>query len=169
MSNRLMSNRWKSLAIGTAFVVGLGATGALRAAAFGPGGCGRGHGLWGLEHGISQLDLPADTLQTVTQTIDQARTQEKAAREQIRAAQDQMHTLLEQTPPNVDQVLAQADSIGSLETQARKIELQAMLTVRGMLSTQQWQQLQSQRWHHGEAGPQSAPGGTTSPSAPSAL
>jgi len=165
-----MSIRWKSLAIGTALIVGLGTTGALRAAAFGPGGCrGGGHGLWGLEHGIGQLGLPPDTLQTVTQAIEQAKTQEKAAREQIRAAHEQMHTLLEQTPPNADQVLAQADTIGSLETQARKIELQAMLTVRGMLSAQQWQTLQSQRWHHGQSQPQSTPDDGTSSSAPSAL
>jgi Spy/CpxP family protein refolding chaperone len=165
----LMSIRWKSLAIGTALIVGLGTTGDLRAAAFGPGGCRGGHGLWGLEHRIGQLGLPADTLQSVTQAIEQAKTQEKAAREQIRAAHEQMQTLLEQTPPNVDQVLAQADSIGSLETQARKVELQAMLTVRGMLSTQQWQQLQSERWHHGEGQPQSTPDDGTSSSAPSAL
>ena len=163
-----MSNRSKVLIV-TALIVGLGATGALRAAAFGPGGCRGGHGLWGLEQRIGQLGLPADTLQSVTQTIEQAKTQEKATREQIRAAHEQMHTLLEQTPPNVDQVLAQADSIGSLETQARKIELQAMLTVRGMLSTQQWHQLQSQGWHHRQGEPQNTPGDGTSSSEPSAL
>src|SRR5262249_13841968 len=47
----LMSNRSKVLIV-TALIVGLGATGALRAAAFGPGGCRGGHGLWGLEHRI---------------------------------------------------------------------------------------------------------------------
>jgi Spy/CpxP family protein refolding chaperone len=164
-----MRYRWKSLVTIGAVVLGLGATVALRATAFGPGGCRGGHGLFGLERGIGQLGLPADTLQSVTQTIEQARTQEKATRDQIRTAHEQMHTLLEQTPPNLDQVLAQADSIGSLETQARKIELQAMVAVRGILSTQQWQQLQSQRWHHGQGQPQGSTDGGTPPAAPSTL
>jgi Spy/CpxP family protein refolding chaperone len=164
-----MQSRWKSsIAIG-AVTLGLAATGALHASAFGPGGgCRGGHGLWGLEHRLGQIGLPSDTLQSVTQTIEQAKTQEKATHEQIRAAQEQMHTLLQQSPPSLDQVLAQADSIGSLETQARKIELQAMVTVRGMLSAQQWQALQQQRWHHGQADPQSTPQDGTS-AAPSTL
>jgi Spy/CpxP family protein refolding chaperone len=158
-----MRNRSKYLAVVGALVAGLGATGALRASAFG-GGCGGGHGLWGLERGIGQLGLPADTLQSVNQTLAQAREQEKAIRDQLRAAHEQLHALLAQTPPNVDQVLAQADSIGSLETQAKKIELQAIVAVRGILSPAQWQQLQSQRWHHGPAEPPDAGNSAAAPS-----
>ena len=163
-----MRSHWKSLVAIGAALVGIGAMGALRAAAFGAGGCG-GHDLGGLERGIGKLGLPADTLQSVTQTLEQARAQEQATREQIRTAHEQMHTLLDQTPPNLDQVLAQADSIGSLETQASKIRLQAMVAVRGMLSTEQWQQLQAQRWHHGQGPPQGAPGQAPAPAAPPAL
>ena len=164
-----MRNRWKSLAVLGAVVLGLAATSALRATAFGPGGCRGNRGLWGLEHGIGQLGLPPDTLQSVNKALEQARTQESAIREQIRTAHEQMHALLDQTPPNLDQVLAQADSIGSLETQSRKIELQAIVSVRGILSPQQWQQLQSRRWHHAPVAPQGSPEAPSSSAAPSGM
>ncbi len=48
---------------------------------------------------------------------------------------------LDAPSPSLDAVLAQADSIGALETQAKKIELTAVVKIRGLLTDEQWQEL----------------------------
>jgi Spy/CpxP family protein refolding chaperone len=56
-----------------------------------------------------------------------------------------MRNALDADSPVTDTVLAQADSIGALETQAKKIELQAVIEVRKLLTPEQWRQLRAQR------------------------
>ena len=153
----------KGFGAAVALAVGLGWLLAVSAGAHGPGGCGPRAGmLGGLEHGIAKLALAPDTLQTVNAAIDQARSQEQTLRAQIESEREKMHALLDETPPPLDQVLAEADAIGSLETQAKKTALQALVTVRQQLTTEQWQELQAQRrerWHGGSRGT-SGSGGT---------
>jgi Spy/CpxP family protein refolding chaperone len=73
--------------------------------------------------------------------LDDARNQQRALSDQIRAAHEAMRAALDAESPSLDAVLAQADSIGALETQSKKIELAALVKVRGLLTDAQWKEL----------------------------
>jgi Spy/CpxP family protein refolding chaperone len=106
-----------------------------------------GHGsmLGRVEHGVEQLELAPETRKSVDAILDRARTEGRPLREQLLAARAQMRTALDAESPSSDAVLAQADSIGALRTQAKKLELQAIIQVRQLLTAEQWQQLRTQQ------------------------
>jgi Spy/CpxP family protein refolding chaperone len=107
------------------------------------GACGgRGaHKLEKLERDVAKLGLEQAQLDAAYQVIDEARKERRGLDAQIRAAHDRMRELLDQDAPDVDTVTAQADTIGALMTQARKIELRAAVQVRSMLTPEQRKQL----------------------------
>jgi Spy/CpxP family protein refolding chaperone len=78
-----------------------------------------------IERGVERLELSADTKQAVYAALDEARGERRTLAEQLRAAHEQMRAVLDAPSPSLDAVLAQADSIGALETQATTIELAA--------------------------------------------
>ena len=94
-----------------------------------------------IEGGVAQLDLPKEKRQEVDAILAKARADREALREPLRTAREQIRTELDQPAPSLDAVLAQADSIGALESRARKSELQALVEVRKLLSAEQWQKL----------------------------
>jgi Spy/CpxP family protein refolding chaperone len=98
-----------------------------------------------VERGVENLELAPETRKSIDAILDQARTERRPLRDQLRAAHEQMRTALDAESPSSDTVLAQADSIGALETQAKKLELQALIEVRQLLTAEQWQQLRTQR------------------------
>ena len=51
-------------------------------------------------------------------------------------------------PGVVEAVTAQADSLGALQTEARKVELRALVQVRNLLSAEQWQELEAKKRGH---------------------
>jgi Spy/CpxP family protein refolding chaperone len=150
---------------GALAALALGAVGAVaahQAAARPPGGGCHGHGgeafgLERLEHRIGSLGLADETKQAVYQAIDQARVERRALDEKIRAAHERMRELLEQDRPEAEPVLAQADSIGALVTDARKAELRAMVAIRGLLTPEQWKALHERRHRRGEHGSRGGP------------
>jgi Spy/CpxP family protein refolding chaperone len=122
------------------------------AAAKSSGGSCRGHGahaLEKLERGVGKLGLDEDKLTAAYAVIDEARKERRALDVEIRTAHERMRELLEQDEPNVDAVTAQADVIGGLTTQARKIELRASVEVRSMLTPEQREKLAKRRDHRG--------------------
>jgi Spy/CpxP family protein refolding chaperone len=148
------SGNWKIWAAG-AIAIAAVATAGQQADARPGGSCGGGKGakLEHLERGVSRLGLPQQQLESVYQVIDQARVQRRAFDGELNAANERMRTLLEQDAPSVEAVTAQADSIGVLQTEARKVELRALVQVRNLLSPEQWQQLESKRGHRDRGGP----------------
>jgi len=98
-----------------------------------------------VERGVEKLELAPETRKSVATILDQARSQQRVLRDQLHAAHVQMRALLGEPAPSTDAVLAQADSIGALQTQAKKGELQAIIQVRHLLSAEQWQQLRRQQ------------------------
>ena len=108
-----------------------------------------GHGrlLGHIERGVEQLELSAETKQAVYAVLDEARSERRTLAEQIRAAHEQMRAVLDAPSPALDAVMAHADSIGALETQAKKIELTAVVKVRGLLTDEQWRELRPNRRH----------------------
>jgi Spy/CpxP family protein refolding chaperone len=146
-----MRNSWK-LRTAVAVAVTAGLVGAGSALARGPGGgCGAGgggHMLERLEKHVAGAGLPPTVAQAVYQRIDQARTERRSLEASLDAAHEQMHTLMKQGNANVDALMAQADTVGSLETQMHKIGLRAFVEIRAMLTPEQWEAL-SPKWHHG--------------------
>jgi Spy/CpxP family protein refolding chaperone len=115
-----------------------------------PGGkCdgGKGAKLERLERDVARIGLPQEALASVYQAIDEARVQRRAFDGQLHDAHERMRALLAQDAPSIEDVTAQADSIGALQTEARKAELRALVQVRNLLSAEQWQQLDSRRGH----------------------
>jgi len=105
---------------------------------------GRPRMLGKVEHGVEKLELAPETRKSVEAILDEARSQLRALRDQLHAAHEQMRTALDAESPSTETVLAQAESIGALETQAKKLELQAILGVRQLLTAEQWKQLRAQ-------------------------
>lgn len=144
---------WKTWAAG-AIAIAAVATAGQQAAARPGGTCGgsKGAKLEHLERDVSRLGLPQQQLESVYQVIDQARVQRRAFDGELHAANERMRMLLEQDAPSVEAVTAQADSIGALQTEARKVDLRALVQVRNLVGTEQWRQLESKRGHRGRGG-----------------
>ncbi len=126
----------------------LGAGGIALADGRGPGG--GGCGMWGFGRLERKLDAAPldDGMRTAADALlDKARAEREAQREVIHAAHEQMRALLEQDPPSLDAVLAQADAIGALETEARKADLTTMMQLRALLGPELWQQVAPGRNH----------------------
>jgi Spy/CpxP family protein refolding chaperone len=140
----MQGSRKKRLAViavvlATATMVGASAMANRHGGRHGPGGM-----LGSIERGVDQLELTPENRKAADAIFDHARAQLRALRDSSRAAHEQMRTLLDQQSPSLEAVLAQADSIGALELEAKKMELEAMVKVRQLLTTEQWQQLHTQ-------------------------
>ncbi|HTO54103.1 MAG TPA: Spy/CpxP family protein refolding chaperone [Myxococcota bacterium] len=128
----------------------------------GPGGPG-GPGMEArFEKKLDQLGLNDAQSQKVHAILDSAKPQRDAMRTQIRQAFQDMHALLDQDTPDQNAVLAQADKIGQLTTQAHKNMLTTLLAVRAELTPDQRSKLKESmrdhggrrfhRWHKGGPG-----------------
>jgi Spy/CpxP family protein refolding chaperone len=116
----------------------------------GPGGPG-GPGMEGrFEHALDQLGLSPAVSQKVHGIIDAAKPQRDTMRTQIRQAFQDMRALLDQDTPDQNAVLAQADKIGQLTTQAHKDMLTTLLAVRAELTPDQRNQLKESMREHGD-------------------
>ena len=147
-----------------AFAVGAAiGFGSLRASArphMGGGGMCGAHGgamLDRLESGVGTLGLQPKDLDAIYQVIDTARKERRPLDAQLRTAHQQMRTLMDADAPNVDAVTSQVDTIGSLTTQLRKIDLRAAVQVRSMLTPDQRKQLEGMRGRFGHGDPPGPP------------
>ncbi|HVH19870.1 MAG TPA: Spy/CpxP family protein refolding chaperone [Myxococcota bacterium] len=128
-----------------------------------PGGGPGGHGGKGflLQRQLEKLELPAETRSQVDAVLAESRTRQEALHQQIRAAHESMRSLLDQGSVDEAAVMAQADTIGSLMTEARKDDLKTLIQVRSLLTPEQRaaldQQMEKRRedWRgkrHGKGG-----------------
>ncbi len=137
-----MKGSWRGRAA-VAALVAAGVAGAGGATA-GPrgGGCGGGGGgLAHLERRVAHAGLPAETSQAIYQRIDQARAEERSLEASLAGARDKMHDLLGEESANTDAVMAQADAVGALETQRRKLGLRTLAEIRTLVTPEQWRTL----------------------------
>ena len=127
---------------------------ALAASAFawpggGPGGRGPG---FHLQRQLEKLELPAETRTQVDAVLAESRTRQEALHQQIRAAHDSMRSLLDQGSVDEAAVMAQADTLGSLMTEARKDDLKTLIQVRSLLTPEQRAALDQNMEKHREGG-----------------
>jgi Spy/CpxP family protein refolding chaperone len=117
----------------------------------GHGGC-HGHGKGGrldrLEAKLADLELDADTRAAAARVLEQARTEREAQRDELKDARRALHELLAQETPAVEQVMAQADALGALQTEAHKAKLRTMLELRALVGPDQWQELRDSLHRH---------------------
>jgi Spy/CpxP family protein refolding chaperone len=123
-------------------------------------GHGPGKGFF-LQRQIEKLELPAETRTQVDAVLAESRTRQEALHQQIRAAHESMRSLLDQGSVDETAVMAQADTLGSLMTEARKDDLKTLIQVRSLLTPEQRaaldQQMEKRREHwkgkrHGKGG-----------------
>jgi Spy/CpxP family protein refolding chaperone len=122
---------------------------ALATSAFARPGHGPGKGFF-LQRQIEKLELPAETRTQVDAVLAESRTRQEALHQQIRAAHESMRSLLDQGSVDEAAVLAQADTIGSLMTEARKDDLKTLIQVRSLLTPDQRAALDQQMEAHRE-------------------
>ena len=113
----------------------------------GPGGPGGPEGR--LERNLSKLGLDDAQNQKVHAILDAAKPQREQIRGQMRQAFEEMRTLLDQDNPDQSAVLAQADRIGAISTEAHKAMLTTLLQVRAQLTPDQRAKLKASMREHG--------------------
>ena len=94
-----------------------------------------------LEEKLAALELDDQTRASAEQVLARARAESESQREAKREARRMLHDLLDQEQPVVEQVMAQADALGALETEAHKAKLRTKLELRALLGPDQWQEL----------------------------
>ena len=154
-----MDLRRRTLWIGTGIAL-LGAVALALPAVAGPGSR-HGGGPAKLGRVIEKLDLDEATLEKIDAVRDASRVERRKLRRQMRAAGKEMRALLKQDSPSEEAVLKQAEKLGEMRTQARKLRLSTMLKVRALLSPEQREKLRKymrsmrsghgkgSRWHGG--------------------
>lgn len=86
---------------------------------------------------VEELNLDQKTLIEVKKILDASRATHKKLLGPLRTARERMRALLQQENPDEAAVMAQADAIGALETEARKQRLRTMIQVHALLTAEQ--------------------------------
>lgn len=124
-----------------------------------------------LEQNLKGLELKPEQRQKVQAIVDASRKEREALQTQIQQAFKDLRGMLEQPSPDEPAILRQADKLGELQTQQRKLMLRTLLKVRSELTPEQRQQLADMRQRGGPGGGAGAktkpPATTPSPLAPS--
>ncbi|MGH0038391.1 MAG: Spy/CpxP family protein refolding chaperone [Myxococcota bacterium] len=139
-----MMKRTRTLsAVAVAALTLMAVTGVTQTAfARGGGDCGGpGRGPEGLEHALDRLDLDDATREAIDQRLDEARQTRRELRRAMGTAHDTLHELMEADAPDQEAVMAQADILAALHTQAQKARIQVMLDVKSLLSAEQQEEL----------------------------
>jgi Spy/CpxP family protein refolding chaperone len=102
-----------------------------------------------LEEKIDALNLDDATRTAIHEAIDKGRGAQDDIRSQLQKARQDLRAMLRQDTPNNDQVLAQAEVVGGLETEQRKQALHTWLSVRALLTPEQRASLREAMRPHG--------------------
>lgn len=86
---------------------------------------------------IEEIHLDEKTLTEVKKILEASQAKHKELFGQLCAARKRMRTLLERENPEEAAIMAQADALGALETEARKQRLRTMLQVHALLTAEQ--------------------------------
>lgn len=105
-----------------------------------------------LEQNLKRLDLTPEQQKKVQAILDASRKEREPLQAQIQENLKKLRGMLEQASPDEAAVLQQADVLGALQTQQRKLTLHTVLKVRSELTPEQRQQLVKMR-------PRGAPSG----------
>lgn len=124
-----------------------------------PGGGHHGSPLAHLEAAVGRLGLDAETEAAAYAVLDEARSERRADERAIREAHEALRALLEQDEPDAEAAMAQAETLGTLETERRKADLRALLEVRALIGPEGWAALRDAMHAH-RSFPRSRHGGS---------
>jgi Spy/CpxP family protein refolding chaperone len=102
-------------------------------------------GLEEIERAIESMTLDAGSREVALGILDDARRQRRAFEPELRQARDQLRELLAVDPPDEGAVFAQAEVIAALDLAASVRQLQDLLSLRALLTADQWRAVQPQR------------------------
>jgi Spy/CpxP family protein refolding chaperone len=124
-------------------VAALGVVAPCAAAEGARGGPGRRHPSLDrmLERDADRIGLDAATLARVRAIADAARRESEPLEERREALHREMRALLDQDAPELDAVMRQAERIGTVDTELRKLHLKSLLDIRGLLTPAQREEL----------------------------
>ena len=105
----------------------------------------RAGGLHRLERLADKLELDDAARAAFQRSIQRSRDQAMVLRKKLRHRRRELRTLLEQQRPSETQVMRQADRIGRLQTQLKKLRLRGMLRLRALLTPEQRSKLRTLR------------------------
>jgi Spy/CpxP family protein refolding chaperone len=90
-----------------------------------------------LERDAERIGLDAATLARVRAIADAARLESEPLEEKREALHREMRATLDQAAPELDAVMRQADQIGTVDTELRKLHLKTLLEIRALLTPAQ--------------------------------
>jgi Spy/CpxP family protein refolding chaperone len=90
-----------------------------------------------LDRNAERLGREPETRAALHAAPNATRAEGDRIRDALDAAHQEMRTLLSADEPNESAVMAQADRIGALETEAKKSRLRGMLKIRALLGPEQ--------------------------------
>ena len=90
-----------------------------------------------IQRNAERIGLKGDALASVQAVVEASGKRHEALLAQLDAARNAMRSLLSKPVPDSAAVMAQADAIGSIETQLHKNRLQAIMDIRALLTPEQ--------------------------------
>lgn len=102
-------------------------------------------GLEEIERAIEGMTLDAGSREAALGILDDARRQRRAFEPELREARDQLRELLAADTPDEGSVFAQAEVIAALDLAASMRHLRDLLSLRALLTADQWRAVQPQR------------------------
>lgn len=145
-------SRMSALAVACVLGLGLAATSSARDAD-GEGCHGKASRGQRLARALERLELDAETRSAVDEILDGNRDSQRARRREMHQAHRELRALLDAETPDEAAVLAQAELLGGLETEARKERLAARLQVQALLTPEQRAELRDVLDEHPGHGP----------------
>ncbi len=94
-----------------------------------------------LERDAERIGLDAETLTRVRSIAEAARVASEPLEESREALHREMRSMLDRDDPELDAVMRQAERIGAVDTELRKLHLKMLLEIRGLLTPAQRSEL----------------------------
>jgi Spy/CpxP family protein refolding chaperone len=124
---------------------------------FGPGGMGMEGGMWWKNTAVAtRIGLTADQQKKIGDLFTQSRMQLIDLHATLEKEQLLLQPLIDANPVDQAKALAQIDKIADTRASLEKTDAKMLLSIRGVLTPEQWTKLQAE--HHGGPGGQAARG-----------
>jgi len=133
------------------------------------GGPGGEHGMWwNKPEVITRLAITPDQQKKMEDIFVQSRVQLIDLHASLEKEQLLLEPLMNASPIDQPKALAQIDKIADTRASLEKTNAKMLLSIRGVLTPDQWTKLQAHRaeWHHGDGGPMGGRRGPGGPGGP---
>ncbi len=105
-----------------------------------------------IERKIAALEVDEEKRAAAYAVVDKARSARRGLEAELRTARERMRSMLDGEAPSEEEVLAQAERIGALETELHRDRLKTMLAVRSIVGAEAWKKVEKRRDRAGRRG-----------------